>query len=161
MPLSFQRRSHAMQPTSSRNCAVITQWSVLDSSKMDSVTLRSTGQQCGVHTALNNSACVTAQLYEVAPSLWSPDPTHCVPIPHVTLVSRNHRWFQGFDWEGLRNRTAVPPIIPNVSTYTYIAVLVLVWSFPTIAIPLYHFSLYPPHLSPGPWTCWSLQFWSL
>ena len=29
---------------------------------------------------------------------------------------KRHRWFQGFDWEGLLNRTLVPPIIPDVST---------------------------------------------
>ena len=27
---------------------------------------------------------------------------------------KRHRWFQGFDWEGLLNRTIVPPIIPDV-----------------------------------------------
>uniref|UniRef100_A0A914KGY6 cGMP-dependent protein kinase n=2 Tax=Meloidogyne incognita TaxID=6306 RepID=A0A914KGY6_MELIC len=28
---------------------------------------------------------------------------------------RKHRWFMGFDWEGLRTRTLKPPIIPKVS----------------------------------------------
>ncbi|XP_064388330.1 cGMP-dependent protein kinase 1-like [Halichondria panicea] len=27
---------------------------------------------------------------------------------------KTHRWFEGFDWEGLVKRTMVPPIIPNV-----------------------------------------------
>lgn len=27
---------------------------------------------------------------------------------------RKHKWFQGFDWDGLRARTLVPPIIPDV-----------------------------------------------
>lgn len=27
---------------------------------------------------------------------------------------KGHRWFQTFDWEGLKKRTMVPPIIPNV-----------------------------------------------
>ncbi|XP_043206161.1 cGMP-dependent protein kinase 1-like, partial [Amphibalanus amphitrite] len=27
---------------------------------------------------------------------------------------RKHRWFQGFDWEGLRSRQLAPPIIPQV-----------------------------------------------
>ncbi|CAD5219540.1 unnamed protein product [Bursaphelenchus okinawaensis] len=28
---------------------------------------------------------------------------------------RKHRWFMGFDWEGLRTRTLKPPIIPKVT----------------------------------------------
>ncbi|VDN57001.1 unnamed protein product [Dracunculus medinensis] len=28
---------------------------------------------------------------------------------------RKHRWFMGFDWEGLRSRTLKPPIMPKVS----------------------------------------------
>uniref|UniRef100_A0A8R1DVD0 cGMP-dependent protein kinase n=1 Tax=Caenorhabditis japonica TaxID=281687 RepID=A0A8R1DVD0_CAEJA len=28
---------------------------------------------------------------------------------------RKHRWFMGFDWEGLRSRTLKPPILPKVS----------------------------------------------
>jgi len=27
---------------------------------------------------------------------------------------KSHRWFEGFDWEGLQKRTMIPPIIPNV-----------------------------------------------
>lgn len=27
---------------------------------------------------------------------------------------KSHRWFEGFDWDGLMRRTMVPPIIPNV-----------------------------------------------
>ncbi|XP_019850412.1 PREDICTED: cGMP-dependent protein kinase 1 [Amphimedon queenslandica] len=27
---------------------------------------------------------------------------------------KGHRWFQGFDWEGLKKRVVVPPIVPNV-----------------------------------------------
>lgn len=27
---------------------------------------------------------------------------------------RKHKWFQGFDWDGLKARTLVPPIIPDV-----------------------------------------------
>jgi len=29
---------------------------------------------------------------------------------------RKHRWFMGFDWEGLRTRTLKPPILPKVSS---------------------------------------------
>ncbi len=28
---------------------------------------------------------------------------------------RKHKWFDGFYWEGLRNRTLTPPIVPAVS----------------------------------------------
>jgi cGMP-dependent protein kinase 1 len=26
------------------------------------------------------------------------------------------RWFDGFNWEGLRNHTLIPPILPQVKT---------------------------------------------
>ncbi|XP_035231013.1 cGMP-dependent protein kinase 1-like isoform X2 [Stegodyphus dumicola] len=26
---------------------------------------------------------------------------------------KKHKWFQGFDWDGLRNRTLTPPIVPK------------------------------------------------
>lgn len=29
-----------------------------------------------------------------------------------------HRWFDGFNWEGLRNRTLIPPIQPKVRGVT-------------------------------------------
>lgn len=29
------------------------------------------------------------------------------------LIDRD-RWFDGFNWEGLRNRTLMPPIIPQI-----------------------------------------------
>ena len=32
---------------------------------------------------------------------------------------KRHRWFQGFDWDGLLSRTLVPPIIPDVRTVLY------------------------------------------
>lgn len=28
------------------------------------------------------------------------------------------RWFDGFNWEGLRNRTLIPPILPKVRNVT-------------------------------------------
>ena len=31
------------------------------------------------------------------------------------LDIRKHRWYQGFDWDGLENRTLAPPIMPKVS----------------------------------------------
>lgn len=31
---------------------------------------------------------------------------------------KKHKWFQGFDWDGLRNRTLVPPIVPKVKSNT-------------------------------------------
>jgi len=31
---------------------------------------------------------------------------------------RKHRWFLGFDWDGIRNRTSKPPIIPKVAGAT-------------------------------------------
>lgn len=31
---------------------------------------------------------------------------------------RKHKWFQGFDWDGLRARTLIPPIIPEVKGST-------------------------------------------
>ncbi|KZR99021.1 cGMP-dependent protein kinase, partial [Daphnia magna] len=27
---------------------------------------------------------------------------------------QKHKWFDGFNWEGLRNRTLTPPIIPQI-----------------------------------------------
>ena len=30
------------------------------------------------------------------------------------LDIRKHRWYQGFDWDGLENRTLAPPILPKV-----------------------------------------------
>ncbi|XP_050441738.1 cGMP-dependent protein kinase, isozyme 1-like [Adelges cooleyi] len=29
---------------------------------------------------------------------------------------RRHEWFQGFDWTGLRNKTIVPPIVPQINS---------------------------------------------
>ncbi|XP_065911725.1 cGMP-dependent protein kinase 1-like isoform X3 [Dysidea avara] len=31
---------------------------------------------------------------------------------------KRHRWFQGFDWDGLLSRTLVPPIIPDIRSST-------------------------------------------
>ncbi|XP_039276964.1 cGMP-dependent protein kinase, isozyme 1 isoform X2 [Nilaparvata lugens] len=31
---------------------------------------------------------------------------------------RKNKWFQGFDWDGLRNRTLVPPIVPQIHSPT-------------------------------------------
>lgn len=31
---------------------------------------------------------------------------------------KKHKWFQGFDWDGLRNRTLTPPIVPKVKSNT-------------------------------------------
>ncbi|KAF5288540.1 hypothetical protein FQA39_LY15408 [Lamprigera yunnana] len=31
---------------------------------------------------------------------------------------QKHKWFDGFNWEGLRNRTLIPPIIPQVKYVT-------------------------------------------
>ena len=31
---------------------------------------------------------------------------------------RKHRWFMGFDWDGLRAHTAQPPIQPKVTSPT-------------------------------------------
>ena len=28
---------------------------------------------------------------------------------------KKHRWYQGFDWEGLEARTLSPPLVPKVS----------------------------------------------
>lgn len=41
--------------------------------------------------------------------------TSCPYLQHA-------RWFQGFDWEGLKKRTMVPPIVPNVS-YTPVMII--------------------------------------
>lgn len=30
------------------------------------------------------------------------------------------RWFQGFDWEGLRTQKMVPPIIPKVNAIIFL-----------------------------------------
>ncbi|CAL8106642.1 unnamed protein product [Orchesella dallaii] len=44
----------------------------------------------------------------------------CRQTPGERLGARNlrdiisHRWFQGFDWDGLRSRKLKPPIIPNL-----------------------------------------------
>jgi len=29
-----------------------------------------------------------------------------------------YRWFRGFDWMGLRNKSIIPPIVPHVSIAT-------------------------------------------
>lgn len=44
-------------------------------------------------------------------------------MPHcIHEYSNDHctarRWFMGFDWEGLRARTAQPPILPKVTSPT-------------------------------------------
>ena len=31
---------------------------------------------------------------------------------------QKHKWFDGFNWEGLRNRKISPPIIPKVKSPT-------------------------------------------
>lgn len=44
----------------------------------------------------------------------------CKHAPGERLGARNlrdiisHRWFQGFDWDGLRSRKMKPPIVPNL-----------------------------------------------
>jgi len=45
-----------------------------------------------------------------------------------------NRWFDGFNWEGLRNRSLPPPIIPNVRG-----------PFDTA-----NFDKYPPEMDPEP-----------
>jgi len=34
------------------------------------------------------------------------------------LDIRKHRWYQGFDWDGLENRTLAPPIMPKIRSST-------------------------------------------
>jgi len=31
---------------------------------------------------------------------------------------QKHKWFDGFNWQGLHNRSLTPPIIPKVSART-------------------------------------------
>lgn len=38
---------------------------------------------------------------------------------------KRHRWFQGFDWEGLLNRTLQPPIIPDVCIFIVVILVSL------------------------------------
>jgi len=33
-----------------------------------------------------------------------------------SMISKKHRWYQGFDWEGLEARTLTPPIIPKIKS---------------------------------------------
>lgn len=33
---------------------------------------------------------------------------------NLQCISFLFRWFDGFNWEGLRNRTLIPPILPKV-----------------------------------------------
>jgi len=40
-----------------------------------------------------------------------------------------YRWFQGFDWEGLVNRSMVPPIVPKVILY-------YIWKKKGLTIPM-------------------------
>lgn len=43
---------------------------------------------------------------------------HSTGTPHYAgslIYFFHHRWFEGFNWEGLRKGTLVPPIIPDVS----------------------------------------------
>lgn len=42
---------------------------------------------------------------------------------------KRHRWFQGFDWEGLLQRTLQPPIIPDVCFYCILGIYNFVFVF--------------------------------
>ena len=33
---------------------------------------------------------------------------------------QKHKWFDGFNWEGLHNRSLTPPIIPHVGISTFL-----------------------------------------
>lgn len=37
-----------------------------------------------------------------------------IHVPRVKIHYRFYRWFDGFDWYGLRDRSLTPPITPDV-----------------------------------------------
>lgn len=58
---------------------------------------------------------------------------------------QKHKWFDGFNWEGLRNRTIAPPIVPHVRH----------------AIDTSNFDMYPPDTDgppPDDVTGWDAEF---
>lgn len=42
----------------------------------------------------------------------------CHSFFHIIYGFFFFRWFDGFNWEGLRNRTLIPPILPKVRSVT-------------------------------------------
>ncbi|XP_050425171.1 cGMP-dependent protein kinase, isozyme 2 forms cD5/T2 isoform X1 [Adelges cooleyi] len=66
------------------------------------------------------------------------------PAERLTEVQK-HKWFDGFNWEGLRNRTLTPPILPKVRS----------------AIDTSNFDNYPPDADcppPDDNTGWDIDF---
>uniref|UniRef100_A0A8D8Y431 cGMP-dependent protein kinase n=1 Tax=Cacopsylla melanoneura TaxID=428564 RepID=A0A8D8Y431_9HEMI len=58
---------------------------------------------------------------------------------------QKHKWFDGFNWEGLRNRTLIPPILPKIRSQTDTG----------------NFDEYPPDTDPPPpddLTGWDTDF---
>uniref|UniRef100_A0A8C5TY66 Uncharacterized protein n=1 Tax=Malurus cyaneus samueli TaxID=2593467 RepID=A0A8C5TY66_9PASS len=43
---------------------------------------------------------------------------------------QKHKWFEGFNWEGLRKGTLTPPIIPSVSFIFFLLLFSPPWPVP-------------------------------
>jgi len=39
-------------------------------------------------------------------------------VTNVRIIIIITRWYQGFDWEGLKTQSSTPPIVPKVHLYT-------------------------------------------
>jgi len=44
---------------------------------------------------------------------------------------QKHKWFDGFSWEGLQNRSLTPPIVPQVSVpaHTIFSTTIIIYNY--------------------------------
>ena len=63
------------------------------------------------------------------------------------VLTCSHRWFEGFNWEGLRKGTLTPPIIPTVSTEHWPPIIPTVSTehWPPLSSPLWVQNTDPPY----------------
>ncbi len=134
MPLIFHGVSPRMQLLSSRNFAGI--WTCVDA--LDSSFRQNGHRSCHIHAIQNktqkslgkpglhwaNKICVQWNGKRLKGKI--PDMCFCFCIFRDNPTERlgvgrggvkdvqKHKWFDGFNWDGLRKGTLKPPIIPNV-----------------------------------------------